>query len=198
MSYDVVFLRRGPGQSWEDALEAWTQRQESDEPPGPLSQVERAQWRRVIEGARAILPGGDGGVGESSAGFNDDQSGIELHYSGGDAQVTVPYRCDGEDAVSVMQKVYALARLVETETGLEGYDPQLDEPVADAPPQRARGSMDTTSRRFRDIVEGGGGSGGAVGRGSVGGDERASVQPGLDVPTARPVPRDRPWWRFWA
>ena len=53
MSYDIYFVRRDPGQSFEDALDATEESFEGD--PGPLSPVELEQWDEVLPVARAVL-----------------------------------------------------------------------------------------------------------------------------------------------
>ena len=48
-----------------------------------------------------------------------------------------------------MAKVYELARVVEEETGLEGYDPQLGEPISDPERRFADPAALATGRRGR-------------------------------------------------
>ena len=45
--------------------------------------------------------------------------------------ITVPSERSEHASPELMAKVYALARVVEDETGLEGYDPQVQVPVSD-------------------------------------------------------------------
>ena len=52
MSYDIYFVRRDPGQSFEDALDATEESFEGD--PGPLSPVELEQWDEVLPVARNL------------------------------------------------------------------------------------------------------------------------------------------------
>ncbi|WP_182908152.1 hypothetical protein [Microbispora sp. H13382] len=56
---------------------------------------------------------------------------FQLDYDGESAQVFIPYHYAAEEAVAVLTKAYRLARVVEEETGLEGYDPQTDRPTAE-------------------------------------------------------------------
>ncbi|MFJ9590493.1 hypothetical protein [Streptomyces acidicola] len=55
--------------------------------------------------------------------------------------ITVPYWHAGNDASVVLSKVFALAAIVEKETGLTAYDPQAERPLAETPPQCAVGLM---------------------------------------------------------
>ena len=104
---------------------------------------------------------------------------------------------DALDDLELMQSVYDLAHAVEDVTGLEGYDPQLGEPVSDRPEDET-----PTRRRWPDDVEdeddtggrGGGGAGQPVGARTL---TAAATDPRPEM--APDVPRDRPrrWWEFW-
>jgi hypothetical protein len=66
-----------------------------------------------------------------------DPTGIQLACWSDFAAIHVPYWYAGAEATAVMERAYALARAVEQETGLEGYDPQLDQPLADLAQRKA-------------------------------------------------------------
>jgi hypothetical protein len=128
VGYDIYFVRRDPGGSFEDAL-ADIEDSYDEGDPGPLTSVELEQWDTLLPRAREIL-----GLVEV---FEDDRTrelfavdtGIQLSLFAGEVSVTVPYKHGTEAALVVMHKVYSLSRAVEDATGLEGYDPQLEEPV---------------------------------------------------------------------
>lgn len=184
MSYDIYFVRRDPGQSFEDALDEIEESFEGD--PGPLAAADLEQWETILPLARRIL--GDVAVFEdqTTRELSDGTTGIELALFNGEVALRVPFGEVGEGSVEVMGKVYELARAIERATGLEGYDPQLEEPVTDervasAAPRRSVGSWDDE-------------------------DDEA---PGPDGTTATP-PAPRParvtaaaessprrWWEFW-
>ena len=135
MSYDIFFLRRDPGQSFEDALDGLEDSFEGGD-PGPLSDDELEQWETLLPRARAIL-GERAEVTqdhEETRELSDPVTGIGLTFLEGEFEIHVPEnRVLGDgDELTLMSTVYALARAVEEVTGLEGYDPQLGEPVSDA------------------------------------------------------------------
>ncbi|HEY7483096.1 MAG TPA: hypothetical protein VH912_01420 [Streptosporangiaceae bacterium] len=128
MSYDVYFLKRQPGQSWEATLEALEELEplgESDEPP--YSAEFTAAWRRIVAAARERL----GDLTEFDYELDDEVTGIQLAGAPDECGLTVPYWHQGEEAERVMAHVFALAEVVERETGLEGYDPQLDKSISE-------------------------------------------------------------------
>jgi hypothetical protein len=59
------------------------------------------------------------------------ETGIQLDFRHGSAGISVPYWTDGDTAAAVLGKVYYLALIVERETGLEAYDPQVEATVAE-------------------------------------------------------------------
>jgi hypothetical protein len=129
VSYDIYFVRRDPGQSFEDALDATEDSFEGD--PGPLSPVELEQWDEVLPAAREVLGSVEEFADETTRELKDPTTGIQLSLFNGEMAIHVPYGDNSEESVSVMARVYDLARAVERATGLEGYDPQLDEPISD-------------------------------------------------------------------
>jgi hypothetical protein len=137
VSYDIYFVRRDPGQSFEDALDATEDSFEGD--PGPLSPVELEQWDEVLPVAREVLGDIEEFADETTRELKDPTTGIQLSLFNGEMAIHVPYGDYAEKSVSVMGRVYDLARAVERATGLEGYDPQLDEPISDAAGAAATG-----------------------------------------------------------
>lgn len=185
MSYDIYFVRRDPGQSFADALDATEDSYDGD--PGPLGSAELEHWERIIARAGQILDGIEEFATENSRELSDSGTAIQLSMIADEVTITVPNERPEQDAVSLMAKVYALARVVEDETGLEGYDPQLQEPITDP---RLRLATPTTSSApaDRDDEE------------SAGSPAPASSLPppprATEAPPAKP-PTGRPWWKFW-
>jgi hypothetical protein len=183
VSYDIYFVRRDPGQSFADALDATEDSYDGD--PGPLASAELEQWERISTRAGQILDGIEEFATANSRELADSGTGIQLSMIADEVSITVPSERPEQDAVSLMAKVYALARVVEDETGLEGYDPQLQEPITD-PRQRLASSSPAAD---------------------------VPPAPAADVPPAPPAstgsapeatePRPatpatgRPWWKFW-
>lgn len=147
MSYDIYFLRRAPGQSWDDALEAMDEgAMKPDEPSSP------EHWSRVVAGVRAIL--GDVSVVEDSQTWEiDDRGGTEIQVSCFDARewsVTVPYWSSGEAARELAVQLRAVCRVVQDVTGLEAYDPQIETDVLSAEwtPEKVTLIFDQVARSF--------------------------------------------------
>jgi hypothetical protein len=78
-----------------------------------------------------------------------------------------------------MAKVYALARVVEDETGLEGYDPQLQEPITD-PHQRLGSSSPAAPSAVPPTPA-----------------TPAAPAPRVSQPPPAKPATGRPWWKFW-
>lgn len=97
-----------------------------DEPP------DRRVWERIVLAARDIL--GEASIRETQTHVELDhgQTGIQLSGSAAEAGITVPYWYTGADAEAVLAKIYTLGRVVESATGFQGFDPQLDLPLAEA------------------------------------------------------------------
>ena len=182
MSYDIFFVRRDPGQSFEDAIDA-TEEEFADGEPGPLKDVDFEVWERILPRARAIL--GDIEVFENaeSRSLTHPPTGIELSLIRGEVSINVDPGQSAVDSVELMRTVYALARAVEDETGLEGYDPQLGEPVTDVRAEKGRGPLPTRHAEQEDEDHG---PTGVITR-----PERPET-----APVAQP-PAPRRWWEFW-
>ena len=120
MSYDLAFVPRAPGQDWEDALAAAGRDAAAGAP-------DAAVFDRLVTAAREIL----GEVAVAPGSLGDEESGVRLGLSGGRAVITVPFGHTGSAAREALGKAYRLGAAVERETGLAGYDPQLDRGLDD-------------------------------------------------------------------
>ena len=176
MSYDIYFVRRDPGQSFADALDETEESYDGGD-PGPLGSAELEQWERICARAGQILDGIEEFATANSRELADSGTGIQLSMIADEVSITVPTERPEQDAVSLMAKVYALARVVEDETGLEGYDPQLQEPITD-PRQRLASSTPAAAHPSARASS-----------------TEAAPEP-TEPPTATP-PTGRPWWKFW-
>lgn len=189
MTYDIFFVRRDPGQTFEDALDELESSIEEGEST-ELSEDDLETWAALVPRARAIL--GDVEVDDSEEVTRElvaRDTGIELTFLSGEVEIHVPSDRSGVDELELMGTVYELARAVEDVTGLEGYDPQAGEPVSDAIDQDS-----PTRRRWPDETDDDGeddaaATGPVPARPSVG-DPRPEMAPD---PAARP----RRWWEFW-
>jgi hypothetical protein len=135
MTYDVYLVRRLPGRTLPETLEALNERYDPDDdelPPARLTAGHRAAWDRIVR--RATEEIGPVDVEEFPSGLTLRPQGphaFQLDYDGESAQIYIPYHYAAEEAVAVLTTAYRLARVVEEETGLEGYDAQTDRPTAE-------------------------------------------------------------------
>lgn len=189
MSYDIFFLRRDPGQTFEDALEDIEDSYDGGD-PGPLTEEDLELWDALLPAARDILgPAVELTQDDSETReLTDPVTGIGLTFFQGELEIHVPEHRVGGDDIALMSTVYELARAVEQATGLEGYDPQLGEPVSDA------SESSPTRRRWADDVPDdeeeprGGPASGLPGP--------REVQPEPFAPEPEDG-RPRRWWEFW-
>ncbi|MFG3347474.1 hypothetical protein ACGF1Z_20695 [Streptomyces sp. NPDC048018] len=148
MSYDIYFLSRDEGQSWDDVLEAAEARAgESDPIPAELLEA----WQRIVPQARGLL--GDVDITEyedESRELTHADTGIDLSVFGDEVSITVPYWHTGDRAATVLGKLFALSVLVEKETGLTAYDPQVEAPLAKTSPQQAVSIMSGVTTDLRN------------------------------------------------
>ncbi|MFH7336279.1 hypothetical protein [Streptomyces sp. KHY 26] len=146
MSYDIYFLSRLDGQSWDEVLEAMEDAAEHSEPiPTRLLEA----WDRIVPQARTLL--GEVEITEyeqESRDLSHSGTGIDLSVFGHEVSITVPYWHAGDDAEVVLGQVSALAAIVEKETGLTAYDPQTERPLTETRPE---GSIELMSRTTEDL-----------------------------------------------
>jgi hypothetical protein len=124
MSYDICFLRRDPGQTFEDALDVLDALDELPEVP-----INPAHWDQVVCGVRELL-------GEVSV-LGDppeleilhEQTAIQVSCFSGDWSISVPYWSSGEAAAKIASYLRSIAEIVQNATGIEAYDPQLGQAV---------------------------------------------------------------------
>jgi hypothetical protein len=189
MSYDIYFVRRDPGQTFEDALDE-LEGTFQDGDPGELTDVDIEHWEELLPRAREIL--GDhieiDDEDDSSHQLTDPDTGVELTLIRGEIEIHVPDHRRVQDDLELMSAVYDLARAVEDVTGMEGYDPQLGEPVSD------RDESAPTHRRWPDDVPDDAEDEGRRGRRpapqTLVGDQRPEMAPDRDAGPRR-------WWEFW-
>jgi hypothetical protein len=145
VSYDIYFLKREPDQSWEEAMEAMEDASDGNEvlayPPN---------WDEVVSQVRDIL--GEVSVLENPPAWEIDhsQTGIQVSCFSGEWSITVPYWSNGAKAAVVASHLRAIAQIVHAATGLDAYDPQVNEAVlADSWTVRAAVSVfDEVAERF--------------------------------------------------
>ncbi|WP_216212668.1 hypothetical protein [Amycolatopsis aidingensis] len=132
MSYDLLFLHCEPGQSLAEVVEAVEVLDEGGEAEGPLPAELAEAWDRVLPQARELLGELDEQLAEDYRELSHGPSGVQLSFAEGEVALTVPYWHHGQAAVRVIEDLYALAVIVQKETGMTGYDPQLDQSLDEA------------------------------------------------------------------
>ena len=194
MSYDIFFVRRDPGETIEEALEGVEESYEGGD-PGPLTEEDLELWDSLLPMAREIL-GSAAEItreDEETREITDPVTGIGLLVFQGEFEIHVPdNRTGGVDDLVVMSTVYDLARAVQDVTGLEGYDPQLGEPVSDvseSSPTRRRWPDDEADDEDEDAPRGSLPATDAP----VAALSREPFDP-VEDPAAGQAPR---WWEFW-
>jgi hypothetical protein len=183
VSYDIYFVRRDPGQSFEDALEETEDSFQGD--PGPLTESDLEQWDAVLSTARQQLGDVEVFEDETVRELTQPSTGIQLSLFHGEIAIRVRPDADTTGRAAVVGQVYDLARAVEQVTGLEGYDPQLDEPVSERPE-----SVPGARRRAPDWDDDDGESDGTTT--SLPARRTRRV---MSPATADPGPAR--WWEFW-
>jgi hypothetical protein len=132
MSYDIYFLRRAPGQSWEDAMAAMEEdaMEDRQDQAGNGEALSRpAQWDEIVAGVRELLGDVDVTEGPPNWEIDDPRTAIQVSCFTGEWSMTVPYWWDGEHAEAIAGYLRAIAGIVHDATGLEAYDPQVDAAV---------------------------------------------------------------------
>jgi hypothetical protein len=145
MSYDLMFVPKSDDQSWDEALKA---AEEDDNTGRPSPDV----WANLLAAARQVL--GEVSVSENGEWYELDHeaTGIQLSYYPREADITVPYWYSGERAKAIVNSIYRLAEAVEKATGFPGYDPQVDLPVSEAiaEPELAVNSFNQVAASFAE------------------------------------------------
>lgn len=123
MSYDLIFVRLAPDQSWAEFLAA----EHDFDGEGARRAVATETWQRIVRRVRQILPEAVDTGGE----LDDERTAIQVFCGADEASVQVPYWHTGAAARRVLTAMYEIAAILEQETGLRGYDPQLEAPTAE-------------------------------------------------------------------
>ena len=169
MSYDITYISKRPDQSWEEAAEAHEERAASESQPSSQSVETKARWRRIVERVREAVPSLEPSDPDSCEELTDPNTGVQLSVYGGEIGLSVPYWHEGDAAETVASQLVAIARIVEAETGLRGFDGQQEGPFLSGPAAEADAAQELA--RVTWLIRG---------------EELGGV-----------APRHRPWWRFW-
>ena len=143
MTYDLRFVRCRPGQSWDEAYDE----AEDQDPVAPRPEV----WQRVVDRVRPLLIDAEDDLTDGFGEIDDLETGLQLILYEDSADMHVPYGSSGDDAEGTLATMYAIASIVEEETGLECFDRQVSLPLAEASADRPRGlaMFETVAKMFR-------------------------------------------------
>ena len=123
MSYDILFVPRRPGQSWEAALDE----AEGRDVLGDALRPDRlAQWDRIVVALRHRVGEVEVTVGGDACEAVDPSSGLEVSLYPDEASVNFPY-AERPDPAAFHDLVVDVVGLLERETGLRAWDAQTDE-----------------------------------------------------------------------
>ncbi|XVS65813.1 hypothetical protein ACQPYE_07095 [Actinosynnema sp. CA-299493] len=149
MTYTILFQRVLPGRTFQETLDEVNAGYDPDAEPTPMTLTDdhRAVWdritRRVSEEAGQVV------IEEFRYSLNlcwDGPAGrLMLDYDGESAAIDIAYRYPGPAAPPIMTRAYRVARVVEEESGLEGYDAVVGQPVATGDVDVAAAALGGTS-----------------------------------------------------
>ncbi|EOM74538.1 hypothetical protein DW322_05020 [Rhodococcus rhodnii] len=127
MSYDILFLRREPGQSFDDALEADEERQiaasEGISCEDPLVIAAADEVRRAV--VEMIGPDAKVDTGRPGIDIYDPATRVLLEYHWEGVSISTTFGPD-PSPVTRISAVFRTAEIIERLTGLEGYDRQIE------------------------------------------------------------------------
>jgi hypothetical protein len=146
VSYDLTFLRKPADQSWDEAFEALDE--QADDATGELPDSQT--WADIVTAARHVLGDVTTHGEDRFYELDHEPTGIQLSIYPSSAAITVPYWYTGADAEMIVRRIYKLGQIVERHTGLTGYDPQVELPIASAAarPDLAVAAFDQVAASF--------------------------------------------------
>ena len=118
MSYDIYFLKRESGQTWDEAMAVM-----EEEADGPEDLSYPSSWDEVVAGVQEIL--GEVSVLENPPAWEMDHepTAIQVSCFSGEWSISVPYWSDGDAAKKTAGHLRAVAEVIQRATTLEAYDP---------------------------------------------------------------------------
>lgn len=135
MTYGISLVRCRPGRTVPETLAdlaaGYDAEHPEDLPPLNLTGEQREAWGRIVRRISAEL--GSVSVEEYPTTLTLCRLGpyafYQLDYDGGSAEIEIPYRYRGAEALPVVEEAYRAAMIVEEETGLEGFDAEVSQGV---------------------------------------------------------------------
>ena len=140
-----MFARRRSDQTWQEVLDEI----ESDDDLGRSPDPD--VWQRIVERAQQLLAEVSLFVTEHYGEIDHEPTHIQVSLSADWAEMHVPYGDTGADAAATLRVMYMLGGVIQEETGLEGYDPQVEQPLNEAAAEIGLGlaSFEAVAEMFR-------------------------------------------------
>jgi hypothetical protein len=145
MGYDISFLT--PGHD-DDGL--------SDELLLHLTNDQEAAWRRIVARAQQEIGPADEGRYPTHLELWLHEPAMQLCYAGDSASIEIPYRytATAAGAHAAVATAYALARIVEAETGMRGLDDEVSQAIQEYDLRKAVARYRGVGQHVRDLVAG--------------------------------------------
>jgi len=150
VSFDLYFLERRPGGSWDDALAAL----EGGDEGRAFRPDEESRWVAVEAAFRSLIPGAEVFVGDDHRELSDLETGLQLSMSPGEISLSVPYWYEGAGAEQMTDTLRDVVHAVEEATGLVAFDPQANEPFLGGGDASAARTLEEVHGFARGIGEG--------------------------------------------
>lgn len=133
VTYDIFFRRVLPGRTFDETLEEINAAFDPDADPEPmhLTDDQRAVWARILlRISQEVGPVTSEEYPYSLTLWRDGPAGgLQLDYKGDSAYIEIPYHHPGQAALPITAEAYRIARVLEEESGLVGYDAQVEQYV---------------------------------------------------------------------
>lgn len=133
MSYDITFIQKSEDQTWKEALEANETRVLADNWNSPASDVVQAGWSRIAALLLDCNPEMSIFNAPHCLELTDEVTGLQVSLYEFEAAIRIPYTHSEDTAQQIMELAKRMAHIIEKETGLWGYDGQLDCRFSDSP-----------------------------------------------------------------
>lgn len=139
MSFDLYFVSPpAPGETWGDVMDRFDVK-------SPVDAGDAVLASRLLSAVSTVPADGESFDGELFTDANGEVL-FSLFVGGGEDSVNAPYSSSGERAAYVVERLVAVARAVELETGLIVFDPQAGVPFLD-------GGSATAVRSFDQVAQ---------------------------------------------
>lgn len=125
MSYDLLFLPKAPEQSWGDVIAAHEAGIGDAKALEAIGEPMRARFDALLRAIEVEPRFGQRGADLHCVDLHVPESGMQLHLFAAEVSLGVRLTSDRAEARGAAEIMVELGRLIERETGLAGYDPQL-------------------------------------------------------------------------